>query len=170
MGKSQGSEQSRLKAEELISIVESDLAKLVSELNGLLDAQRELSNRINSLQKWLEITRGQFEIPTTNEQASFFSNIPPHGDDVSFASAVHRKRTMPIPTSDGTSRGRLKERVKTILMEAGKPMRLSEITQEFRARGWELSDKYGMEVIRQIMKKNPDEFRKISKGLYELIK
>jgi len=57
-----------------------------------------------------------------------------------------------------------------ILKEAGHPMHLNEIVEEFRKRRWKLSEKNGREVLRFTFKKHIGTiFTKNKKGQYGLI-
>lgn len=62
------------------------------------------------------------------------------------------------------------ERTRDLIKEFDRPMKVPEITKEFYARGWSLSENNGTEVIRTSMLNKPDVFCKLEDGSFELIK
>lgn len=63
----------------------------------------------------------------------------------------------------------LLEGVIEILREIGRPMKLSEITNEFYRRYWKLSKRNGPEILRNTMKKKLNSiFVKVNQGVYDL--
>jgi hypothetical protein len=63
----------------------------------------------------------------------------------------------------------LLEGVIEILREIGRPMKLSEIANEFYRRYWKLSKRNGPEILRNTMKKKLNSiFVKVNQGVYDL--
>ena len=60
------------------------------------------------------------------------------------------------------------DKVIGILEASGRAMRVPEIANEFRVRNWPLSEKNGMQILRNVLKGKPDLFVKVGIGTWDL--
>jgi len=60
------------------------------------------------------------------------------------------------------------EKIVEIFKTTGRAMKLSEISNEFRARQWPLSEKNPLEILRTALKSKPLLFVKIGRGAWDL--
>jgi flagellar motility protein MotE (MotC chaperone) len=60
------------------------------------------------------------------------------------------------------------EKIMEILEASGRAMTVPEISNEFRARNWRLSEKNRMQILRNALKGKPEWFEKEGVGLWNL--
>jgi len=117
-------------------------------------AEQERNSLLDKLKEYEEIKQRL-------SQLEVFINTGKNLLGIDVGTSAVEKLT-PISSFSGEKMQRIthEEGVKKILIDAGRALSLSDIVQEYRKRNWNLSEKNGREVIRQLIGRKGDMFKK----------
>jgi len=137
-----------------------------SLLKALEDLQRDLDKKSHKIVELEAIRNECEEIKSLIQQIKHQLGLEiPHTHFIATGGYVLGgegifKFITPKPITEGISE---------IFDEFKRSMNINEIVDEFRKRGWKLSENNPQEVIRSTLKRHPKLFRKVSRGNWKKI-
>jgi len=127
-------------------------------------AQHERDQLIEKLKDLEKIKQRLTQLDTFIEQGKLLLGIEslkaPLGP---MPHLIQRTRGFPLFTSDDSKKP-IHLKAAQIIKEAGKPLGLSEMVEEFRKRNWKLSKDNARQVLRNTLKAKPEIFSKNEQG------
>jgi hypothetical protein len=142
------------------------MAEEVSNINkAIQEAQKQYNSLIEELKEYdkIKLKLATLENFITYGKALLGNNATP-ADNIEIS-------TTPRLFPDDKQQMTHLESVKRILADAGKELSLNDLVEGYRKRNWKLSESNGREVLRGIMLRNADAFKKTMKknvSYYEL--